>query len=100
MPWTGPWSGAQRVRGERAHRLGVALNALLAIVKIGAGLATGSPALLADGYHSLATDSGRDLGDWMCLSHRGRPDCVDDGRSWPLALWRPPTPSGFFISST
>ncbi|MCP3917858.1 MAG: cation transporter [bacterium] len=40
--------------GEIAHRLGIGLNALLALVKIAAGLISGSPSLLADGYHSIA----------------------------------------------
>ena len=43
-----------RCRGERAHRLGVFTNALLGLTKIGGGLAAGSPALVADGWHSLA----------------------------------------------
>lgn len=43
-----------REHGARAHRLGLVVNALLAVVKVLAGLIARSPALLADGYHSLA----------------------------------------------
>jgi cation diffusion facilitator family transporter len=45
---------ARRARGERAHRLGVLVNALLAVFKIGGGALSGSPSLLADGFHSIA----------------------------------------------
>ena len=40
--------------GERAHRLGVLTNAGLALIKIVGGLAAASPALVADGWHSIA----------------------------------------------
>ncbi len=45
---------AGRERGERAHRLGLAVNSGLALAKLGGGLVSGSPALLADGVHSIA----------------------------------------------
>jgi len=46
--------GGTRASGERAHRLGVVVNLALALLKIAGGWLSGSLALLADGYHSLA----------------------------------------------
>lgn len=39
---------------DRPHRIGVVVNGVLAVVKIIGGLLSGSPSLLADGYHSVA----------------------------------------------
>ena len=50
----GQAEAAARLGGERAHRLGVGTNALLGVIKLSGGLAAGSPALVADGWHSLA----------------------------------------------
>ena len=44
----------QHAMGDRAHRLGVVANGLLALLKILGGLGFRSQALLADGLHSLA----------------------------------------------
>jgi cation diffusion facilitator family transporter len=41
------------VRAERVLVTGVVVNTCLAVLKILAGLVSGSPSLLADGYHSL-----------------------------------------------
>ena len=38
----------------RAHRLSLAVNAALAVLKLGAGFLFASPALVADGWHSAA----------------------------------------------
>ncbi len=43
-----------RQRGERAHGISLAVNTLLAVAKLAGGVVAGSPALLADGTHSLA----------------------------------------------
>lgn len=40
-------------RGERAHRLSLVTNGLLAVLKLVGGLVAGSPSLTADGTHSL-----------------------------------------------
>lgn len=61
-----------RARGERAHRLGVVVNFLLALVKIAGGLASGSTALLADGYHSLADLATNGLA-WLSFRVAARP---------------------------
>ena len=52
----------------RAHRLSLAVNGGLAVVKLAAGLALGSPALVADGWHSVAdtvTSVVAWLGFWL-----------------------------------
>ncbi len=51
---SGMHDDATRARGERAHQMGVLVNALLAAFKIGGGTLSGSPSLLADGFHSIA----------------------------------------------
>lgn len=61
-----------RARGERAHRLGVVVNFLLALMKIGGGLASGSTSLLADGYHSLADLATNGLA-WLSFRVAARP---------------------------
>lgn len=44
----------ERTEGERVHRLGLVVNGCLAVLKLVAGVAAGSPVLIADGTHSLA----------------------------------------------
>ncbi|TDJ77138.1 MAG: cation transporter [Planctomycetota bacterium] len=61
-----------RARGERAHRIGVGVNFLLALMKIGGGLASGSTALLADGYHSLADLATNGIA-WVSFRVAARP---------------------------
>ena len=58
--------------GERAHRVGLVANGSLAVLKIAAGVAAGSPALLADGYHSLA-DLATNGGAWLSFRVALRP---------------------------
>jgi cation diffusion facilitator family transporter len=43
----------EQARAERALATGLVVNTALALLKLGAGLVSGSPALLADGLHSL-----------------------------------------------
>ncbi len=43
-----------RSEGERAHRLSLVVNSFLAVMKLAGGVLAGSPALVADGAHSLA----------------------------------------------
>jgi cation diffusion facilitator family transporter len=40
--------------GHQAHQLSLVANSLLAVLKLGVGFAFGSPALVADGWHSAA----------------------------------------------
>jgi len=61
-----------RGRGEKAHRLGVVVNLALALVKIAGGLVSGSPSLLADGYHSLA-DLATNLMAWFAFRMAASP---------------------------
>ncbi|MDF1797813.1 MAG: cation diffusion facilitator family transporter [Planctomycetota bacterium] len=46
--------GEPPVLSTAAHRLSLVVNALLAAMKLAAGFLFGSPALIADGWHSLA----------------------------------------------
>jgi len=62
--------------GERAHRVGLLVNGSLAFLKIAAGTAAGSPALLADGYHSLA-DLATNGGAWLSFRVALRPPDAD-----------------------
>src|SRR5688572_13629537 len=65
-----------RAHGERAHRLGVLVNALLAVFKIAGGWLSGSPALAADGYHSLA-DLVMNAVAWLSFRIAVRPADAD-----------------------
>ncbi len=65
-----------RARGEHAHRTGVLVNALLALLKIAGGLLSGSPALTADGYHSLA-DLTTNAVAWLSFRIAERPADAD-----------------------
>jgi cation diffusion facilitator family transporter len=70
---SGPRGGDEgRRRGERAHRIGLGLNTALALMKLGAGTAAGSPALLADGWHSLS-DMLTGAVAWLGWRLGGRP---------------------------
>ncbi len=53
-PSGGPSERRESALAPRAHRLSLSVNGLLALVKLAAGLALGSPALVADGWHSAA----------------------------------------------
>jgi cation diffusion facilitator family transporter len=61
-----------RQRGESAHRQGVAVNGSLAVLKIVGGFVSGSPSLLADGFHSLG-DLLTNGGAWLSFRIAGRP---------------------------
>ena len=61
-----------RRRGELAHRQGVGINGGLALLKIAGGLVSGSPSLLADGYHSLG-DLLTNGVSWFSFRVAGRP---------------------------
>ena len=65
-----------RGRGERAHRLGVIVNLLLAILKIIGGTVSKSPSLLADGYHSIA-DLATNLIAWLGFRVAAQPPDED-----------------------
>jgi len=56
----------------RTHRLGVGTNAGLAALKLSVGALAGSPALLADGVHSLS-DVALNLGAWLGWRWASRP---------------------------
>lgn len=56
----------------RTHWLGVAGNALLAVLKLGVGALAGSRALLADGVHSTS-DVAMNLGAWVGWRWASRP---------------------------
>ena len=49
----GSTPAADRAIGEHAHRVGIVTNFVLALVKVGGGMLTGSHALYADGVHSF-----------------------------------------------
>ncbi len=59
-------------RGARVHRVSVAVNGLLAAGKLAAGLVAGSPALLADGAHSMA-DMVTSFVSWLSFHWAGKP---------------------------
>ena len=61
---------------ERVLVLGVVLNTLLAGLKLAGGLLSGSPSLLADGYHSLA-DLGTNGLAWLTWRWAQRPPDED-----------------------
>lgn len=67
---------AGRRRGERAHRLGLVVNGLLAGLKLGGGLLAGSPALTADGVHSLADLATNGIA-WFSFRVAARPPDED-----------------------
>ena len=58
--------------GETAHRAGIVTNTLLAVVKILGGVLSGSPSLLADGYHSLS-DTATNVVAWLSWRWAQRP---------------------------
>ena len=61
---------------ERVLLLGVAVNTLLAGLKLVGGILSGSPSLLADGYHSLA-DLGTNGLAWLTWRWAQRPPDED-----------------------
>jgi cation diffusion facilitator family transporter len=61
---------------DRTHRLGVLSNAGLALLKLVVGLLAGSPALLADGLHSVS-DVIMNAGAWLGSRLAARPRDVD-----------------------
>lgn len=63
---------ADRERGERAHRLALVVDGLLAVVKMAAGTVSRSPSLLADGFHSVA-DVATGLVGWLGFRWASRP---------------------------
>lgn len=66
----------ERARGESALALGLATNTVLALLKLGAGLVSGSPALLADGLHSLG-DMATGALAWLTWRWAGAPPDED-----------------------
>jgi cation diffusion facilitator family transporter len=63
-------------RGERFFRLNLFLKGLLAVTKVAAGLATGSGALIADGWHNLA-DMLTGIVAWLGFRYALRPPDAD-----------------------
>jgi cation diffusion facilitator family transporter len=60
----------------RVFKIGLIVNTLLAILKLVAGLAAGSVALVADGWHSMS-DVGTNAGAWVAW-HLARRPADDD----------------------
>jgi len=75
-PHAGDLGRGDRGEGERAHRLGLVVNTLLAGMKILGGLLSSSPSLLADGYHSLA-DTATNTVAWFSFRWASRPPDED-----------------------
>ena len=65
-----------RHEGDRAHRTSLVVNTGLAALKLGGGLASGSPALIADGAHSLA-DVGTGAVAWLSFRWASQPPDED-----------------------
>jgi cation diffusion facilitator family transporter len=68
--------GTKSARGDRAHRIALAGNGLLALAKMGSGSATGSQALFADGVHSLS-DTVNGIVAWVGYRLGARPPDAD-----------------------
>ena len=61
---------------DRPHRIGIVVNGLLAVLKLVGGGLSGSPSLLADGYHSLA-DLATGAAAWVSARFARRPPDED-----------------------
>jgi len=62
----------QLARGSRVHATGLVVNTGLAVMKLVGGWIAGSPALLADGVHSLS-DTATSLVGWFTFRWAGKP---------------------------
>jgi len=61
-----------QARGSRVHAIGLVVNMSLAAIKLAGGLIAGSPALVADGVHSLS-DGATSLVGWFSFRWAGKP---------------------------
>lgn len=61
-----------QARGSRVHFIGLGVNMALAVIKLVGGWVAGSPALLADGVHSLS-DGATSLAGLLSFRWAGKP---------------------------
>lgn len=61
-----------QARGSRVHVIGLVVNMALAAIKLLGGGVAGSPALVADGVHSLS-DGATSLAGWLSFRWAGKP---------------------------